>query len=296
VKKNVYVGRGVKVWIFIILCSLLVWTLYWVPWSFSLIYRFIISQGAFFRFGGLLYLVQELSGASGTIIRSVGVLIGLYIMFLLRDGKKEIYDAKKLLASALVIESIYYALLGFPSGIYMMSGGYGGQTRVLGVSFFLQFLFTTPFLAVLAVKVYRYEKNVGFQSWNWVGAAFVGYIATLWSNSVPKWFEMLAMEGSTFFSIPIRTVGFLNDFVFMTLAIVFAVVGAYYLVKKRSFAIRWSGLALAILGLHYLVYVVYSYYGGMLDSVMLAEVWAIPLLGLGLAMLTTNSSKTKSEM
>jgi hypothetical protein len=291
-----YVGRGVKVWIFITLCSLLVWTIYWVPWSFSLIYNLIITRGAIFRFGGWMYLLQELSGAIGTIARSIGVFIGLFILFLLRDDSKGIFETKKWLASALVIESFYYAMLGFPSGIYMLGFGYSGQYQVLGVSFLLQFLFTTPFLAVLAVKVYRYEKDgSGFQSWKWVGAAFVGYIAALWANSVPKWFEMLAMEGTAFFSVPIRTIGVLNDFALMSLAIVFAVVGAFSLVKKKSSAVRWLGLTLAIVGLHYLVYVVYSYYGGMLNFVMLAEVWAIPLLGLGVTMLRTKNSETEKQ-
>jgi hypothetical protein len=291
-----YVGRNVKIWIFITLCSMLVWTIYWMPWSFSLIYDSIFSQNSIFRFGGWLYLTQELSGAVGTIIRSVGLFIGLFVLFLLRNGSKGIFETRKWIASALAIESIYYALLGFPSGIYMMSFGDSGQYRVLGVSFLLQFLFATPLLAVLAVKVYSYKNDgIGFQSWKWVGAAFIGYLAALWANTVPKWFEMLSMEGITFFSVPIRTIGMLNDFLLMSLAIVFAVVGAFSLVKKKSSAMRWLGLSLAVVGLHYLIYVVYSYYGGMLNSVMMAEVWAIPLLGLGLIMLRTKNLKNQEQ-
>jgi hypothetical protein len=237
---------------------------------------------------------MEMSGAVSIIVRFIGILIGLLIVFLLRDGTKRIFEVKKWLTSALVLESLYYALVGFPSGVYMMGSGYGGQYRTLGVSFFLQFLFATPFLAVLAIKVYKYEKNPnGFQSWKWVGVAFVGYIAALWASSVLEWFEMVAIEGIAFFSVAIRAIGALNGFVFMSLALVFAVVGAFSLVKKKRFAMRWLGLALTMVGLHYLVFVVYSYYGKRLNFAVRAEVWAIPLLGLGLTMLKTRIIKNE---
>lgn len=285
-RRIMFVGRGEKIWIFITLCSLLFWVIYWLPSGFSTIYNLAIFQDAIFRFGRWMYLLMELSGAVGTIVRFFGVLIGLFVVFLLRNGSKGVFETKKLIATAIAIESVYYAMVGLPSGIYMMGSGYGGQFQMLGVSFLLQFLFATPFLAVLAVKVYKYEKGGnGFQPWKWVGAAFVGYVAALWANSVLKWFEMLVTEGIAFFFVPIRAVGALNDFVLMSLAIVFAVVGAFSLVRKNSSAMRWLGLTLTMVGLHYLVYVVYSYFGDMLSYVMLAEVWAIPLLGLGLTML-----------
>ena len=44
---------------------------------------------------------------------------------------------------------------------------------------------------------------------------------------------------------------------------------------------RLCRLALFAVGLHYLLYVVYSYFGGMLAFVLLVEVWTIPLIGLG---------------
>jgi hypothetical protein len=71
----------------------------------------------------------------------------------------------------------------------------------------------------------------------------------------------------------------------MSLAVVFGVLGVYYLQKIKKIAIRWAGLALAMVGLHYLIYLVYSYYGGMISYVMIVEVWAIPLLGLGISIL-----------
>ena len=46
----------------------------------------------------------------------------------------------------------------------------------------------------------------------------------------------------------------------MSLAVVFAIVRAYLLGKqKQATAPQWLGLALATVGLHYLIYLVYSY-------------------------------------
>jgi len=283
----VLVDRNVKVWIFITLCSLLFWIVYWIPAGLLRINAFVFgSNVAIFRYGDLMYLWMELSASVGTIIRVIGVLIGLLILFLLRSGGKRIFETKKWLASALAVESFYYAMVGFPSGIYMMGSGYGGQYRILGVSFFLQFLLITPFLAVLAVKVYRYERGAGgFQSWKWVGVAFVGYIAALCVNSVLKWFEMVSVEGIAVFPTGIMVPGALIALAFMPLAVVFAALGAFSFVEKNSSAIKWLGLALTLVGLHYLVFVIFSYFSNILNFAMLAEIWAIPLLGLGLSLL-----------
>lgn len=281
------VDRNVKVWIFITLCSLLVWIAYWIPAGVLRINALVFGSNVdVFRYGDFMYLWMELSASVGTIIRVVGVLIGLMLLFLLRRDGKRFFESKKWLVSALGIESFYYVMLGFPSGIYMMGSGYGGQYRILGVSFFLQFLLTTPFLVALMVKVNRYECCTdGFRSWNWVGVAFVGYVAALCVNSVLKWFEMISVEGIAIFPIGIRVPGVLISFAFMSLAVGFAVLGSFSLVKKKKSSTKLIGASLALVGLHYLVFVIFSYFSNMLNFAMLAEVWAIPLLGLGLSML-----------
>jgi len=176
-------------------------------------------------------------------------------------------------------------MVGAPSGIYMMGSGYGGQYQIIGVSFFLQFLLTTPLLAILAMKVYSYEKGTNaFQSWKWLSLAFLGYVAALFVNSVLKWFEMASVEGIAVFPNGIITPGTLLASIFMSLALVFAVFGAFSLVKRKVTSIRWIGLALAVVGLHYLVFVVFSYFSNILDFAMLAEVWAIPILGIRVSM------------
>jgi hypothetical protein len=280
------VDRNVKVWIFITLSCLLYWVLYWVPAGLSRITAFVFaSNAAIFRYRDWMYLWMELSASVAIIVRIIGVLMGFLILLLLWRGGKRIFEVKNWLAAALVVESFYYAMVGGPSGIYMMGSGYGGQYQIMGVSFFLHFLFTTPLLAILAMKVYRYEKGTnGFQSWKWVGVAFLGYVAALFVNSVLKWFGMVSVEGIAVFPNGIRTPGALLASILMSSALLFAVFGAFSLVKRKVTSIRWIGLALAFVGLHYLVFVVFSYFSNILDFAMLSEVWTIPLLGLGVSM------------
>jgi hypothetical protein len=280
------ISRETKFWIFISLLSLLLWTLYWtIPSSLERIVDLISGQsirGS--SFGGVMYAWMEVSGAIGTTVRSIGVVFGIIVLYLLSFRNKSLVDIKKLLAGALFIEAFYYFMLGFPSGTFMTSVGYGGQQVTLGISYFLQFLFTTPFLLILGLKVYRHKQNGG-DIHKWIGFAFIGYIIALWVNSVFRWFNMIATDGLSVFFTGIRAVGSLNAFILMSLAVVFAIFGVYYLLKGKKVAFRWAGLALAMVGLHYLIYLIYSYYGGMIDFVLLVEVWAIPLLGLGVAML-----------
>jgi len=284
------IGRNIKVWIFVTLCSLLLWVIYWIPSSLSRVYDFVFLSGG--GFGGWMYTWMELSGAIGTIVRSVGVIFGLYVLFLIRSCGKRVFDVKKWIVSALIIEAFYYAMVGFPSGTFMLSSGYGGAYRTLGAAYALQFLFTTPLLIVLAITLHRAKQDSqGFKSWRWAGAVFAGYIGALWTNSVFRWFDMVADEGLAFFSVGIRTVGALNAFVLMSLALVFALIGAYSLVRNKDSAVRWFGASLALVGLHYLIYLIYSYLGGMITFVMIVEVWSIPLLGLGLSLLKMRKQK-----
>jgi len=278
------INREIKFWILVSLISLLLWTLYWtIPSSLERIIDLISGQSIPGEsFGGLMYVWMEVSAAIGTTVRSIGVVFGIIVLYLLNFGNKNFMDVKKLVAGGLLIEAFYYFMLGFPSGVYMTTGGYGGAFGTLGVSYLLQFLFTTPLLLILGVKVFRHKKNIS--DWfKWAGFAFVGYIGALWVNSVFRWFDMISAEGLSVFLTGIRAVGSLNAFIVMSLAVVFGVLSVNYLLKEKKSGFRWAGLALTMVGLHYLIYLLYSYVGGMINFVLIVEVWAIPLLGLGVS-------------
>ncbi len=289
-------GRNVKIWIFITLCSLLAWIIYWVPSSID---RFFGMDGTpwdvILQNIGLMFIVMEMSGAIGGLVRLAGVIFAILSLVLLTIYNKKFIEIKKWVVSALLLESIYYFLL-LPSALFMLGFGsdlIANQLRLniisilLGIDYLLLVLFTAPFLLILAIKVYKYEGEAkGFKSWKWVSITFVGYIASLWANSVIKWFDMIAADGFSFFFTGIRSLGATNAFLLMSLALLFAIIGAFSLAKHDfSSAFKWSGMTFVLVGLHYLIYVLYSYLVGMESFLMLAEIWAIPLLGLGLTML-----------
>lgn len=294
------IWHKVNLWIFITLCSLLGWIIYWVPAS---IYRFFSFDGTpwaeAIQTYGLFFMVMELSAAIGMLLRFVGVFLAILALkefwpSQVWNRHKTFFDVKNLVASALVFEASYYALL-LPSGILMV-GFNRFQTLaslLLGIDYLLMVFLTVPFLIVLAIKSYR-SKPEGFKAWRWTALTLVAYVAALWTNSVVKWLDRILIDPFSFFSSGINALGALNSLILMSLALIFTVVGALYLVKQNlQSTLRWLGLAFTLIGLHYFIYVLYSYLVGMLGFLVIVEIWAIPLLGLGITMLKTKSSKLK---
>lgn len=299
------IGRNVKVWILITLCCLLAWLIYWVPSSIDRFFGFhSVPWGDILqREGGLMFMLMEVFGGMEILLRCVGVLSGIIaVLVLIRNRAKGLFDVRKLVVLSLLMESCFFLLL-LPSGFVLL--GFGGSGAIgavltsilLGVDYFLMILVTAPFLAVLALKLYRSNptKKV-FQEWKWVGLSFAGYIIGLWANSVIKWFDMIFAEGFSFFALGIRALGAINSFVLMSLAVFFSIVSAYLLAKERlESAMKWGGLALALVGLHFLIFVIYSYLVNIMNYLILAEIWTIPLLGLGITMIITNLHNNKEQ-
>lgn len=292
-------GRNVKIWIFLTMCSLLAWIAYWVPSSID---RFFGMDGTpwdvILQNIGLMFMVMEMSGAIGGLVRFAGVIFGILSLILLTVYGKRFLEIKKWIVSAFLSESVYYFLL-LPSALFLLGVGndFAGRNSLsllLGIDYLLLVLFTAPFLLMLAIKVYKYDGGAkGFRSWKWVGVTFVGYIASLWANSVIKWFDMIAAEGFSLFFTGIRSLGAINAFVLMSLAVLFAIFGAFSLAKHKFGSVfKWFGMTFLLVGLHYLIYLFYSYLVSMERFLMLAEIWAIPLLGLGLAMLKNRGNQT----
>jgi len=286
-----FVDRYVNSWLLISLCSLLIWILYWLPSSIERFYNVIFISVNYYSLNR--FWIYMPAGV-GMLAHLAAVIVGLLSLVLIWKGTRSVFDLRKWVAISLVLEGIYYASL-FPSGLWLVTGLFGafdlGATP-LGVAYLLQTFSTTPFLVVLAFKVKNCVKDSnGFDGWKWVGFAFVGYVVALWSNSVFRWFDMVAADGLVVFFSGVAGVGALNAFVFMSLAVMFAVVGLFgFMRKKFRSALRWLALSLVMVGLHYSIYVLYSYYVDALGSVMLIDVWTIPLLGLGLVLFWRNKS------
>lgn len=271
--------------IFVSLCSLLAWLLYWLPSSIERFYNVVFISVDYYSLGRFWIYVPA---GIGMIARFIGSILGLLSLVLIWKGSKSLFDLKKWIVGALVLESVYFASL-IPSGVWLNTGLFGafeGGFTNIGISYLLQVIFTVPFLVVLAFKVKKYVKDSNFDSWKWIGFTFVGYVVALWSNSVLRWFDMVTADNLVMFFSGVSGIGALNAFVCMSLAVIFAVIGLFsFVYKKLGSAIRWVSLSLVMVGVHYVIYVVYSYFVNALNQIMLIDVWTIPFLGLGLVLL-----------
>ncbi len=183
------------------------------------------------------------------------------------------------------LEGTYYVLL-FPSGLWRISNG----LNFLGVAYLLRAVAAGSVLMVLSFKVRGFTLNTNVMKW--IGVAAVGYVAALWFNVIFKWFDMIKMLGSTFLLIGASSWGFLGSLITMSLAVVFAIVGAYFLAGNKGESVWWFGLSLTMVGVHYVIYVLFSFMAGnSLDFALPLDVWTLPFLGLGLSLLRTKVPK-----
>jgi len=134
------------------------------------------------------------------------------------------------------------------------------------------------------VASYTVEKKQGVLKFGAI--AFVGYTSALAVNEIFRWTSMISVGTLKFLLQGNRELGFLNAIVLMPLAIILAVFGARFLIQgKRRSAMIWLGASLAAVGLNYIIYVVYSYKANSLNTLPLVDVWTVPLLGLGVALI-----------
>jgi hypothetical protein len=284
--------RNVKIWVLASLISLFIFNFYWIIKSYENFFGYFLQVPEYYSYVNNIGIVFW-AGHIGLTARFAGLLLGLVAVFLLWVKAWSFSKVKIIVASALVLEAVNFLGL-LPSAQWLLKAGTRVYSPALGIDYLLQFLLITPFLWALAYQVVRYRGNEqprGFRKW--VAAAFVVYVSALVINEFSRWATMISWESLKFLQ-GIRLVGFLNAVAFLPLAVVFAVVGAYFLVKQNDvFAMRWFGVSLAVMGLHYAIYLVYSYAVNTMNTVLLVDVWTVPLLGLGIAMIV--SSRTRSK-
>jgi hypothetical protein len=149
----------------------------------------------------------------------------------------------------------------------------------------------SPFLIGLSFKVRKHESGVGGSSLlRLAGLAAMNYVIALWVIYMLKWTEMTAVDPYLFSAFSVRILGFLNTIVVQSLAVVFAVVGLFYILRKsgRGSTMRWWGLSLIFLSAHIIIYVIYVTSVGIPRFIPFGELWLIPLLGLGIYLLLKN--------
>jgi len=285
--------KKAKFWILVSLLSLLVWIIRLIPDSLGRFYNIVfVSWDYYYRavVGGWMYSLA----AIGIIVRLIGVVIGIAVLFLVWKHRS-FFDIKKWVAAALCLESIYYLLL-IPSPIWLFAlVGESRASYAFGISYVLQIIFTVPFLIILAIKILKHQRHSNISSLlKWVGITFFGYIVALWANSAIRWLDRITMTGASFFSSEANVIGSLTAIVLMSLAVGFSVIAAFYFAKQSKKTIKWLALSLTMVGLYYTIYAIFSYLTGTLNTIWLVDIWTIPLLGLGLTLIISKPDNSKN--
>lgn len=127
----------------------------------------------------------------------------------------------------------------------------------------------------------------------------VGYFVNIWVGSVFRWLSMVEVSGFAFLFQGIVAVGFLNSVVTLSLSLILAIAGWYYLLSMGDImlSMKLFGVALTLVGLHFAVFMLYSVFvGASLYSIMSTEVWLVAVLGLGASMfLGAEKGKTRNS-
>ena len=279
----VLLSQSTKIVIVVSLFSLLVWVIYWLIPSFSHFFNLILGVPDQYTGREWYFMPSHF----GLIARFFAAALGLSVCLIVWVRKKHFASSKRLVVLVLVLESAYWLSL-LPSFFSLVTRMPAMTT--LGVAYLIQIVLAAPFLLILSFKVYWSHEHVKSDIWRWVGFAFLGYVGVLWVNAIMRWLDMVSSEGFAFSASGFRVLGFFDAAIFMSLAVSFALAGAYSLSKQnRCLARKWVGLALAMAGFHYIIYVTYSVIAGALSYIFLVDVWTLPFLGLGISLIFTDN-------
>ena len=277
-----------KIWLLVSLCSLLIYVLYWLSATLDTVYDYILRGITIDQFFSAYFLSDVLSLTVGIVLRVVGVLLALVSVYLVWDSKVQSFmRAKKKIATAVFFEGTYF-LSFLPIAIFYLGFGY---LNTLFVGYILETIAVFPLLTILSIKIWRYNGSEKTKLFSWIGLGSIGYLAHIWISNMFRWLSMVEMSGLDFILSGSVIIGFLNSLVTLSLSLILALLGYYYMSYKNNQKIftKLFGMTLIFLSLHFIIYILYSVFvNASLYSIMLVEVWPVAFLGLGLVLLIKN--------
>jgi len=303
---------AVKVLILVAVCGYFAYTLYWfvreIPWVVVISLRpgydylpipgdlrFINSYSV-----SIAYLM-DYSAFFGLMIRFVGASFALFSALLILKTKTNSFIViRDKVSVALLLEGLYF--LSFIPGIYyLLDLAIIAQYASTLASAFLaiQILLISPFLISLSLKVRKYKPGMGGSSL--IGLAVLSsmnYVIALWLSYILKWIEVsFEMHGFWWFLSPFSVLGFLNTVIVLSLAVVFAVGGSLHILRKDGGdnAMRWWGLSAIFFSTYIVIYVIYCVSVRLYWMIPFGELWAIPIIGLGIYLLLKNPKVRRAE-
>ncbi len=286
----IFESHLVKAWLIISVLSLFLYGLIQLVNS-------VVGTGYSLGFGAFVELYNYLTGYSswsvdfilghvfaelGVFIRLAGLTLALLSVCLVFMFGKTWLDVKRKIALAVGFEGLFF--IGLLGVVPMMMRD---QYIIFAWSYGIQFVLTTPFLVALSLKIRRSSSLIQGFTAKFLGLAFLGYVCAMWVNNILRWGFMASIMGIEFLFAGTTSVGFFSAAVFLTCALVFAAVGLFSIMKHKAAMLtgKLFGLSLCMIGTYFTIYLIYSIIENALGSIMLVEIWALPLLGLGLSII-----------
>jgi len=275
-------ARWTKIGVIIALCSLLVYELYWVFSIFGFIYRrFSLNLSIGFQ----RFYFDIFPGATGDVLRVIGVCLFLFAVYLLWGPKpREFASVKKYFAVGILFEAVFW-LVALPITVITLFSA--SAYSFLPLAYVVQILVVSSLLIFLSLKVWHYQKSNNYDILKWGGLSAIGYLTGIWIINVFRWFGMAQSAGLGFLFSGITSLGFLNSIITLSFALIFAVSGFYFGIRtgNRKLAIRFSALALIMLSLFFFIFILYTAFTNSWNFLLVTEIWPMGLLILGLGML-----------
>ncbi|MEM2098210.1 MAG: hypothetical protein QXU99_00480 [Candidatus Bathyarchaeia archaeon] len=280
---EMFFARWNKTWVFITLCALMTYNLYWLCGVSVNVYRILATgkdiQVTWWRF----WIDYVLTGLIGNVIRSIGTGIALISLYLIWIKTKSYSNVKRQLGAAVFCEGAFFLTL-LPITLITFVNG---VASVLMIAYLLQIMLVSPALITLSLKIWSYSEKAKDHTLKLATNAGLCYLIGIWINGVLRWVNSAANRRIEWVISEMELLGFFNSIVMLTLSLIFAIFGTHVLLHRanKEKDVKLFAIALLTLSLHFAIFVLYSAVTNNLNSVLLVEIWPVALVGLGAGLL-----------
>ena len=282
-------SKSVKFFVFVTLIGFLVYNLWEIYETVEGILP-IFQPGQMDNLGQMaginpVVILIVFSPLIGLIFRLTGSILALQIVNLVwRKQTHTFSDQSKKISKVLLMEIIYLISI-IPNFIFILAIG----TPVIFGSYILQTFLTIPFLYVLRRKIKNNPQTpFGTQTRKWIALSFLTYTAAIWVNHITRWFDMYLVDGVSVLLASLNPLAVFNSAIILSLALIFAIIG-FLKLKQKGILSKWVGAAMTMIGLHFIILVIFYLLVNRPDMLYLFELWTIPLFGLGLSIIFNNN-------
>ena len=287
-----------KISLFIIVTSFLVYSIYWTVYSVFWVYNITIRITSLMQVLNIIsplqqniIIIQEYSASAGYFLAFIGAIFAVqYIVQFIKKHDKY----RDSLSKALFFEAFFFLLL-VPSSVHHLLGVALSWTCVdiyVGFSFLLQaLLIAVPFL-MLSRNLRKPQNQSGTLKWKVVGAQLV--VLGFWVKYLFLWLDTLSPLDTNQTNLA-SIVGTVNSFVTLLIAFLITSIACVILYQKRRINTSLIGIAFILFGSYFIIYDLVSIWVPVYRSYLyLTDFWMAILPILGIAVLYLKSFDTNA--